>query len=443
MNIAAGYYQNLYSENGMNENMADEFLENVEPIRAQFIIEELCRDFTVEEMHDAIYSFNNAKLPGIDGISIEFYKCVFSVIKDDLLAVFNEFKRNEFMPSKMKIGLIKLIPKGEADSRIENYRGITLNNVDLKILTKMLHNRLYPYLENYIHSSQYANKGKKIWEMNCILRDLYMEMNNQCDRDAFMVRIDFRKAFDSINMMYLYKVMEKMGIPYKFIAMVRAIDDNASANLVINGAKSKRIRIKAGTRQGDPLSMDKFIIALNPLLIALDKNQNITKYVSKSNKEFLSLAEADDLTLFTNHLTSLLYMKRELDKFKEASGLQINLNKTKGVFFNKRNVIRIQDLPFDHWNQNMVILGIPYGNNEYLTHMWQEKFSDLDNEITYFQSFKYLTFQAKAIISKSKFLPKMSYLSCVLPTPKVIKDKIDNRLLRFVVPHKKNILKNY
>ena len=77
----------------------------------------------------------------------------------------------------------------------------------------MLHNRLYPYLENYIHSSQYANKGKKIWEMNCILRDLYMEMNNQCGRDAFMVRIDFRKAFDSINMMYLYKVMEKMGIP--------------------------------------------------------------------------------------------------------------------------------------------------------------------------------------------------------------------------------------
>ena len=66
------------------------------------------------------------------------------------------------MPSKMKIGLIKLIPKGEADSRIENYRGITLNNVDLKILTKMLHNRLYPYLENYIHSSQYANlKGRK------------------------------------------------------------------------------------------------------------------------------------------------------------------------------------------------------------------------------------------------------------------------------------------
>ena len=35
----------------------------------------------------------------------------------------------------------------------------------------------------------------------------------------------------------------------------------------------------------------------------------------------------------------------------------------------------------------------------------------------------------------------MSYLSCVLPTPKVIKDKIDNRLLRFVVPHKKTFLK--
>ena len=444
LNIAAQFYQNLYSENNtMNESIANAFLENIIPIDSEHIYEDLCRDFTIEEMYDAIFSFLNAKSPGPDGLSIEFYKCVFSVIKDDLLAMFNTFKRTEFLPSKMKNGLITLIPKNKDVSQIENYRGTTLNNVDLKILTKMLHNRLYPYLENYLHNSQYANKGKKIWELNCVLRDLYMDMNSNCELDSFMVRIDFQKAFDSINMMYLYKVMEKMGIPPKFIAMVRAIDHDLSAKLVINGAVSKRIKIEKGTRQGDPLSMDKFTIALNPLLVALDRNQNIKKYVSKCNKEFLTLAVADDLTVFTNYLTSLLNIKFEIDRYREASGLQININKTKGFFFNKQNVHNIQDLPFEHWNDNMIILGIPYGTNEYVNNKWKEKFLELDNEITYFQSYKYLTIQAKAIISKTKFLPKMSYICSTLPTPKIIKDKIDDRLLRFVVPHKKTFFKSF
>ena len=235
--------------------------------------------------------------------------------------------------------------------------------------------------------------------------------------------------------------MEKMGIPSKFIAMIRAIDDDLSAKLIINGAASKIIKINRGTRQGDPLSMDKFTIALNPLLVALDRNHNIRKYVSKCNKEFLTLALADDLTLFTNYLSSLLNIKFEIDRYKQASGLEINLNKTKGIFFDKQKVHNTRDLPFNHWNSNVVILGIPYGNSDFLNHMWKEKLSELDNEVSYFQSYNYLTFQAKAIISKSKFLPKMSYVCSTLPTPKIIKEKIDDRLLRFVVPHKKTFLK--
>ena len=87
--------------------------------------------------------------------------------------MYNHFKDHTFLPAKMKTGLISLIPKGNPLFQILNYRGITLNNVDLKILTKMLHNRLYPYLQDYLHSSQYANKGKTIWELNCLLTEIF------------------------------------------------------------------------------------------------------------------------------------------------------------------------------------------------------------------------------------------------------------------------------
>ena len=121
-----------------------------------------CKDFTVEELWDAILSFKLGKSPGPDGLTIEFYRACFSVIKYDLLAFFNEIKNLQSIPTKVKNGLITLILKGESiPVNIANYRGITLNNVDLKIFTKMLHFRLGPFLENYIHESQFANKGKK------------------------------------------------------------------------------------------------------------------------------------------------------------------------------------------------------------------------------------------------------------------------------------------
>ena len=139
--------------------------------------------------------------------------------------------------------------------------------------------------------------------------------NELSSDDSFFVRIDFRKAFDSINMDFLYKVLLKMGLPAKFISLVKAIDSDVFAKILVNGAKSKRIKIKSGTRQGDPLSMDKFVVAINPLIRALHDNKFITKYRSKSNKEFLTLAKADDLTVVTDRLSSLLHVAHMIKVF--------------------------------------------------------------------------------------------------------------------------------
>ena len=439
--IASDFYEGLFQQHDMNENIMNTFINNVNPItNIAHLYDVLCRDFTVEETEDAMLSFKIGRSPGPDGLSIEFYRSVFHIIKYDLVAVFNRMKDSEFVPSQLKNGLIVIFPKGKDANNIENYRGITLNNVDLKIFTKMLHLRLAPVLEDAIHYSQYANKGKKEWELNCVIRDIFNEMKYESDLDSFLVRVDFKKAFDSIDLDYLYKVMEKMGLPSKFIAMVKAVDEDVKAQVLINGAKSRKFNIKRGTRQGDPLSMDKFMIALDPLLRALHNNSMIRKYTSKSNKQFLTLAKADDLTVVTNYLSSLIHVKHVINRFEKASGLEVNLDKTKGFFINKQNCHNVCNLPFNHWNQNTVILGIPYGSDAFVSSYWNEKYDEFNAEVGYFQSYTYLTFQAKSIISKSKLMPKLSYLSSVLPMPFRIKEKVDKRLLRFLVPHQKTFL---
>ena len=167
LDIATDFYSNLYNRDTADPGRASLmqfFLANVEPIHLEpgcdidFL---LCKDFTLEEIWDAIISFVSGKSPGPDGLTIEFYKTCFSVIKYKLLAFFNKIKNFDFVPSKVKAGLITLIPKGSASYDISKYRGITLNNVDLKIYTKMLHFRLTPFLENCIDESQFAKKGNK------------------------------------------------------------------------------------------------------------------------------------------------------------------------------------------------------------------------------------------------------------------------------------------
>ena len=196
-----------------------------------------------------------------------------------------------------------------------------------------------------------------------------------------------------------------------------------------------------GTRQGDPLSLDKFVIALNPLIKALHNDELITGFISNNHREFLTLAKADDLTVVTNRLSSLLQIKHMVQRYKEASGLEVNMEKTKGFFFNKQNVHQLASLPFDHWNENCVILGIPYGSDRFVQDFWHQKYLDFEKEVNYFQSYSFLTLQAKCLISKSKLLPKVSYFGSVLPIPSRIKDKIDSRLIRFVVPHTKTFMK--
>ena len=66
------------------------------------------------------------------------------------------------MFAKFKAGIIKLIPKYPPYNEIENFRPISLLNLDYKIFTKIISNRIQPILEKIIHDSQYCMPGKDI-----------------------------------------------------------------------------------------------------------------------------------------------------------------------------------------------------------------------------------------------------------------------------------------
>ena len=96
-----------------------------------------------EECKKAIEMFENGKTPGNDGIPIEFYKKLWDISADQLVDVFNVSFQLEEMTTSQRQAIITLIDKkGKDRSYLENWRPISLVNVDAKIASKVIANRI-------------------------------------------------------------------------------------------------------------------------------------------------------------------------------------------------------------------------------------------------------------------------------------------------------------
>nr|KAJ0212924.1 hypothetical protein LSAT_V11C400160660 [Lactuca sativa] len=83
------------------------------------------------------------------------------------------------------------------------------------------------------------------------------------------MKVDFEKAFDSLNWNYLDSIMEHMGFSCKYRGWIQGCLTSAGASVLVNGSPTEEFPITKGVRPGDPLSSFLFIIVMEGLNIAL------------------------------------------------------------------------------------------------------------------------------------------------------------------------------
>ena len=98
---------------------------------------------SIEEIREALNSMKKGKSPGPDGLSVEFYTQFWELLEDPIFNMFQDCIKNGEMVSTMKQGLISLIPKPDEDPfLIDNFRTITLLNIDYKLIALVYAKRL-------------------------------------------------------------------------------------------------------------------------------------------------------------------------------------------------------------------------------------------------------------------------------------------------------------
>jgi hypothetical protein len=132
--------ESLYSNKFENLEEMDRFQETYNhPKLNQEDINHLNRFITQKEIEAAIKSLPNKKSPGPDGFSAEFYHTFKEELIPTLLKLFHEIEREGTLPNSFYEANITLIPKTDKEtSKKENYRSISLMNIDVKILNKIM-----------------------------------------------------------------------------------------------------------------------------------------------------------------------------------------------------------------------------------------------------------------------------------------------------------------
>ena len=451
-----GFYSRLYEPHTRPTTGAtSQFLEGLHiPTLSTDHRDILDSPITEEEVVEVVRGLRTGSAPGPDGLSIPYYKTFSAILAPHMTKFFNSKTRGDPLDSQINTAFITVIPKPDKNPEdVRNYRPISLINNDLKVLTKILANRLAGFIGQYIHKDQVGfipgRQGPDQIRRAIDLASIMLtNWTGGIPQRGFLLSLDLQKAFDSVSWPYLFNLLETWGFGPRFLGIIRALYANPRALVRINGHYSKPIEIRRGTRQGCPLSPLVFAVAIETLAIAIRQNPNISG-VQCGDQTHKCALFADDILLFlTSPVTTLPNLCHILDDFSRISGLSVNFSKSQALNISLPSQIVLdlkQSFNFS-WNETSIqYLGIALAaKTEALYDLnYPPLYKKMEADLKIWSRFN-LSWLGRINSVKMTLFPRILYLFRSLPIPirRNHLKSLQSKLLKFIwgtsgyrVPH--------
>jgi hypothetical protein len=192
------------------------------------------------------------KAPSPDGFIIEFYIKYWPLIGSDYTQMVHDAIQRGYFPQGVNKGLLALLHKGNATDDLANWRPISLLNVAYKIMANALQRRLQPLLSEVISPDQTAFVPNRYILDNVLVLQESIAWAQETEQDMALFKLDFKKAYDTVHLPGLLRIMQAFGIPGHFLHMVQLLFTGTSAFVGLNGRESEVFEVQRGVRKGCP-----------------------------------------------------------------------------------------------------------------------------------------------------------------------------------------------
>lgn len=327
------FYRELYKGGGLEEDSMVEVLDSVESKLCTEDSEWCDRDINRGEVMEAIQGLKSGKSPGSDGIGIELYKVHKELMATILVEVFREIEKTGMVQNRMLEGVITLVFKRKGSRLdLQNYRPISLLNVDYKILAKVLANRIKRVIGDIIKMSQsYSIPGRDIADTIATVRDI-IEFMKRDGVGGVVLGIDWNKAFDRVEHEFLFRLLERFGFGERLVGWVRRVYKGARSCVKVNGVLTDRFGLGRSIRQGCPLSALLYAISVEPLALLIKKDIRVQGIELQAGGTHTINQYADDTTITVRDGNSVKRVLELIDVYGKASGAKINKEKSEIMY---------------------------------------------------------------------------------------------------------------
>ncbi|CAM5102951.1 unnamed protein product [Natator depressus] len=285
---------------------------------------------TLAEFSEALCRMPTNKSPGMDGLTMEFYRVFWDVLGPDLVTIWAESLQSGVLPLSCRRAVLALLPKKGDLRDLRNWRPVSLLSTDYKMVAKAISLRLGSVLADVIHPDQtYTVPDRSIFDNLFLVRDL-LELGHRNGLSFALLSLDQEKAFDRVDHGYLLSTLQAFGFGSQFVGFLRVLYASAECLVKLNWTLTEPVSFGRGVRQGCPLSGQLYALAIEPFLCLL--RRRLTGLVLREPElQLVLLAYADDMLLVIQDPGDLARVEACQAIYLAASSARVNWVKSSGL----------------------------------------------------------------------------------------------------------------
>ena len=162
------------------------------------------------------------------------------------------------------------IPKADNLIEVNNYRGIALSTIALKVTTKKILNIIHPFINPLLRNNQNGVRlGSQIsisTTTHLLALQRLIERIKSHNMKAIITFVDFRKAFYRINISRMFKILSAYCTLRSLIYIISVLHADTCVKVITPDSETKEFQIST-VLQGDTLSSFLFVIVLDYAMV--------------------------------------------------------------------------------------------------------------------------------------------------------------------------------